>query len=52
LDGQEFCLDTHTVREELGEVPLSHPSVREWLREFITQEEEMLACSARDVSAV
>jgi len=41
-DRQEFCLDTRTVRQELGDVPLSHPSVRGWLREYITQEEEQL----------
>lgn len=50
-DTHDFCLDTRTVREELGEVPLCHPSVREWLREYITQEEEALARSAKVVSA-
>lgn len=45
-DGQEFSLDTQAVREELGEVPLRHPSVREWLQEYITQEEERVTHSA------
>jgi len=42
IDGRQFLLDTRKVREELGTVPLSHPSVRQWLQEYIDQQEEML----------
>jgi anti-sigma regulatory factor (Ser/Thr protein kinase) len=31
VDGRTFELDTAEVRRELGDVPLSHPLVREWL---------------------
>jgi hypothetical protein len=36
-DGQQFTLDTREVRRELGEVPLAHPAVREWLRDYIDE---------------
>ena len=31
LGNRQFELDTAEVRAELGEVPLTHPEVREWL---------------------
>jgi len=31
VDGRSFELDTADVRHELGDIPLSHPLVREWL---------------------
>ena len=37
-----FELDTAAIRTELGEVPLSHPLVVEWLRRFITEGEAAL----------
>jgi len=37
LDGRTFELDTAEVRQELGEVPLSHPLVREWLETTLRQ---------------
>ena len=36
-DREEFCLDTHEVREILEGVPLSSPQVMEFVREFITE---------------
>jgi anti-sigma regulatory factor (Ser/Thr protein kinase) len=39
VDGRRFEFDTAQIRTELGDVPLSHPAVREWLREFIAQGE-------------
>jgi hypothetical protein len=39
---QSFELDTAQIRHVLGDVPLTHPQVREWLREFITQGEQQL----------
>lgn len=41
-DGREFSLDTRVVRQELGEIPFSHPAVREWMRNYIAQEEDNL----------
>jgi len=32
-----FEMDTEEVRARLGEVPLSHPAVRKWLREYLTE---------------
>ncbi len=38
----EFELDTAGIRAALGDVPLSHPDVREWLRQFIAEGERDL----------
>lgn len=37
VDGRAFRLDTADLRRELGDVPLTHPSVRIWLREYLTE---------------
>jgi anti-sigma regulatory factor (Ser/Thr protein kinase) len=37
-----FEFDTREIRQELGDVPLSYPDVREWLSEFIAQGEQLL----------
>lgn len=36
---REFAFDTAEIRAELGDAPLAHPDVREWLRQFIAQGE-------------
>jgi anti-sigma regulatory factor (Ser/Thr protein kinase) len=38
-----FAFDTAELRAELGDVPLAHPEVREWLRQFINESETALA---------
>lgn len=35
--GGEFCADTREMRAVLGGVPLSEPSVAQWIREFIEE---------------
>jgi hypothetical protein len=40
---REFEFDTAEIRSELGEVPLTHPDVREWLRQFIAEGEAELS---------
>ena len=35
---RSFELDTAQVRDELGDVPLSHPAVREWLHDTLAEE--------------
>jgi len=42
VEEQEFEFDTAEIRAELGDVPLTHPAVRKWLREFIAEGEEEL----------
>jgi hypothetical protein len=37
-----FELDTGQVKQQLGDVPLSHPAVRRWLSEYIAQGENGL----------
>ncbi|MBC7234854.1 MAG: ATP-binding protein [Chloroflexi bacterium] len=37
LDGRAFVLDTRELRDILGQVPLSHPQVRDWLEEYIEE---------------
>lgn len=34
---REFKLDTAEIRKELGDVPLTHPKVREWLESTLTE---------------
>jgi hypothetical protein len=42
VNDQQFMLNTAEIRAELGEVSLSHPAVREWLREYIAEGEGSL----------
>jgi hypothetical protein len=42
VDGREFAFHTADIRAELGETPLTHPTVRRWLEEFITEGEARL----------
>ena len=37
IDERKFEFDTEEVRIRLGEVPLSHPLVRKWLREYLQE---------------
>lgn len=43
VDGKEFGFHTATIKAELGDVPLTHPAVRQWLQEFIAAGEADLA---------
>jgi hypothetical protein len=38
-DGKEFEFHTASIKAELGEIPLSHPEVRQWLQKFIAEGE-------------
>jgi len=40
---ETFEFDTADFKRELGDIPLTHPQVREWLREFIAEGEQTLA---------
>ena len=46
LDEGEFSLDTAEVREILGDIPLGHPSVREWLQSYLRQGYDALYSTA------
>ncbi len=37
VNDKTFELDTRQVRQELGEIPLSHPAVRRWLEDLLAQ---------------
>lgn len=37
VDGREFTCDTAGLARILGEVPLTHPKVRAWLREYLSE---------------
>ncbi len=43
----EFEFSTAEIKAELGDVPLSHPAVRQWLAGFIAEGEARLATSPR-----
>ncbi len=36
-DGRSFDLDSGTIRQELGEVPITHPAVLEWLERVVSE---------------
>lgn len=42
VDDREFILDTAEIREILGDVPLSEPSVVQWMREFLEENTKAL----------
>ena len=42
VDDLVFELDTQEIKQALGDVPLSHPGVREWLSGYIIQGEQQL----------
>ena len=42
VEGRTFELDTAAIQAELGEIPLSHPRVREWLHDYIAEGEAEL----------
>ena len=44
---KRFEFDTAQIHAELGDVPLTHPAVRKWLREFIAEGEKELGQLAR-----
>jgi len=37
VDDREFAFDTEEIRAALGDVPLTHPQVREWLDRFLDE---------------
>jgi hypothetical protein len=37
VDAREFEFDTQEMRQLLGDVPLDHPRVREWLEDFLAE---------------
>ena len=43
VGGMEFRFDSSEIRNELEEVPLTHPKVRQWIRQFIREGEEGLS---------
>ncbi len=42
VDGKSFSLDTRSLKEILGDVPFSEPSVSAWLRDYITDNTKLL----------
>ena len=36
-DHQEYCFDTAEVRAVLGEIPINHPSIMEWIQMELTE---------------
>jgi hypothetical protein len=42
VDGRTFSFDSAALRDELGGVPFSHPSVLRWLRDYLTEGESSL----------
>ena len=49
VNGRSFDLDTSAIRAELGDIPLSHPLVRQWLRDYIAEGEAELALAQQGI---
>jgi len=49
IAGREFRFDSSEIREELGDVPLTHPKVREWLLRFLQEGEEDLLPAGQEM---
>lgn len=50
VDGREFRFDTAEVRQVIGELPLGHPKVREWILEALREGEAELLHENREDS--
>ena len=42
VDANRFCVDSAELRQELGEVPLTHPAVQQWLADYLAEGESNL----------
>lgn len=42
IDGRSFQLSTRELRARVGEIPLSHPEIILWIREYVAQELQQL----------
>lgn len=49
VNSRSFDLDTSAVQAELGDVPLAHPLVREWLHDYIAEGEAELALAHQGI---
>jgi len=38
LDGRTFEFDTRDIRQILGPIPFTHPTVRAWIEDYLAQE--------------
>lgn len=45
VDGREFRVDTAEMRKELAEIPLTHPRLRTWLKEYLKEGEKALGAN-------
>jgi hypothetical protein len=50
VDAKSYTLDTSEMRRILGEVPLTDPSVRDWLADYLDQEADALRNGEWDTS--
>ena len=51
MDGEVFEFHTADIRAELGDIPLTHSAVRNWLQEFIAEgETELRSDNVAEVS--
>lgn len=46
VGGAEFAFDSADVRRELGDVPMTHPAVRQWLWQALREGEESLRATS------
>lgn len=51
VNGVAFQLDSSEIKQELGEIPLTHPRVRHWLLDVLGEEENSLWAKALTMKA-
>ena len=52
VDDRSFELDTAVVKAEVGDVPLSYPPLREWLRRYLSEGEAALMSNSTGRSSL
>ena len=48
VDANRFSIDSAELRGELGEVPLTHPAVQQWLADYLAEGERAIYGKAED----
>jgi hypothetical protein len=52
VDSKSFELDTAVIQAEVGDVPLSYPPLRKWLRRYLTEGEAALVSDSTGRSSL
>ena len=51
VNERKFRLETREIKQELGDIPLTHPKVRQWLQDVLVEGENSLKAGERGIRA-